>query len=90
MCLFSSNSLASRAEQITELVQRVAGFFLVQVTVIYWQCLMLYLMFAEVGETKRKIDAVAGRASLVCTHDSRSRHPGRIQITLQLSPTQKA
>lgn len=67
VCLFSSNSLTSRAEQTTELVQQVAGLFLVQVTIIYWQCLMLYLLFAEVGETKRKIDAVAGE-SFVSVH----------------------
>jgi len=90
VCLFLSNSLESRAEQITESVQRVAGFFLMQVTIIYWHCLMLYLMFAEAGETKRKIAAVAGRALLVFTHDSVYRHPGHIQLTLQLSPTQKA
>lgn len=90
MCLFSSSSLTSRAEQTTESVQQVAGLFLVQVTITYWQCLMLYLLFAEVGETKRKINAVAGRALLVFTHDSRYRHPGCIQVTLQLSPLQKA
>lgn len=52
--LFLSNSLPSRAEQTMESVQCIAGFFFVQITIIYWQRLMLYLMFAEVGETKRK------------------------------------
>lgn len=52
--LFLSNSLPSRAEQTEQSVQGIAGFFLVQITIIYWQRLMHYLMFAEVGETKRK------------------------------------
>lgn len=71
VCVFFSNSLASIAEQTVELLQCLSGFFLVQITIIYWQCLMHYLMFAEVGETKRKPRGIAGWESSVFPHDTR-------------------
>lgn len=57
VCVFFSNSLAR--------------FFLVQITIIYWQCLIHYLVFAEVGETKRKPRGIAGWERSVFPHDLR-------------------